>query len=672
MFKGVKMYSDNRFSVSTDNHALLISQEIEKGKNIIFFNGEIYNKEEINREFGIKILKNTTFEENIEFVYHIIQLKGLEAIKKINGQFIIIYADFEARKVYIINDHLCIRQLYYYQGKNIFLFGSEIKFLLFHPECPKEIDWETSLKRPQPTTVVSCFNSYKTYFKDVNLLPEASILQIDTTNCKTKLQTYFHIDDFQNYDFQADKRTSEEVIVEYFNLLKDSIHIRAKKMGTTYSLLSGGLDSSAIAALCSKYHKTETFSILTQSTYTEGYTDLSRKLAKHLKLKNTQFLIPVHEIIFNTDLWKQWIWRIESPINHIDSLTKTLLHFAIGKKRPEVKGVLTGTGSDQLNGGLARWMAIEGQNEDESWKNFHDSIIEVENRKLINNPDGDLWNFRNFINRDYLKFLSGKETEKNSWQFYMKGALHSELYSLRWDEMRASNYYGHETHFPFLDYRFIELIAKIPPRLHKDLFYDKQILRKPFEGMLPDYIINKPKAPGILDEYDFRFKLFDFLTNDSIFMEEALSNENLSVVNKTFLLDRIHKMKEIPEIYEWNNIMHLLNLGLLEKMAGKTEKEMEIETFSGEPFELNFKNEKQTKIFLDTRLCIKNKFVILHKPLKFMPDCSLLFDKLNNTYYLSRSNVMVFEIEPQYKDWLKFLIDYALLYQKGYTPAIST
>lgn len=621
-----------------------------KENTALLFIGEIYNKQALEYELNIPSSKN-----NAALLYALIIKKGLKAIKTVNGQFLIIYID-EQHKIHFINDQMGIKQLYYYQNNDILLFGSEIKFLLPHPDCPKTIDWENALRRPIPSTVLSCFKSYTTWFKDINLLPEASIIEIDPKKNKIDIQPYWNYTEQLHYDYSNDNRTAEIVMEEYIHLLDDAIKIRTND-NNNYALLSGGLDSSAIAALCAKHGPFQTFSIITQITYLESTTDICKNLSSDLNIGNAQFLIPMHKITFNADLWKQWIWRIESPDNHTDSLTKTLLHYAIRKNYPNVQSVLTGTGSDQFNGGLVRWIVNDGGTVEENWENFNRAIQDVENQQLITRSDATLWNYRHLINRDYLASITDQTVEQNTWLFYVKAALHSEIFSLLWDEVRASNYHGHETRFPFLDFRFVDFIAKIPPKLHKDLFFDKTILRKPLKNILPDYVRDKRKAPAYIPAYDHRFKLFNFLTQDMSLVEEALGNINQlhPVINKPAFIKKIKLLQEKPDIFEWNNVMQIFNLCLLERMVDKTEKDMNIESLIEEPIEINFTDGAKTKILLETKLSIQKKEIDIQKPISFCENCALLFNKLNNKYFLAKKNELVFEIEDEYIDWKLFL-----------------
>jgi asparagine synthetase B (glutamine-hydrolysing) len=446
---------------------------------------------------------------------------------------------------------------------------------------------------------------------------------------------------------------------EYMELLDDAVRIRVQDGDSASSFLSGGLDSSVICALAGKYKPLNTYSIITQTTVLEDTTSICNNLAKDLGFANTQFLVPFHEINFDATLWKQRIWRAESPVNHTDSLTKTLLHYAINKKVPTTNSVLTGTGSDQYNGGLVRWVVNDSDTVEKSAAHFFGEVSDIESRKLISREDEPLWQLRKLINRDYLKEISGKNVEQNPWMFYVKSALHIQAYSLLWDEVRASSSHGHSTRFPFLDPRFAGFIARVPLHLHKELFYDKQILRVPSKKILPDYVINKPKAPSFIPEYFSHFQLYEALTsvNDHALIKEAFGDLNTPhpVINKRDLLVRIRALKDNPDINEWNSIMHIINLGLLEKLVGKDEKELDYEATITQPEEIRFDDVNHSKVYLEKKLAIRSTDDLLANPLCFAEDGTFLHDNLTGKFYLTKKNTLVYEIEDEYSDWKNFL-----------------
>ncbi len=640
-----------------DYNCLSISgsfQQYEDAGTRLLLYGEVYNTSEIAALLSVPPTENTA-----ALIHTLVTTKGIDAIKNVNGQFIIFFYDSVQNKVSIVNDHMGVQQLLYHFCDGLLLFGSEVKFLLTHPECPGGIDWESGLKRPQPHTVLGSYKSYNTWFNGIQLMPEGSILEIDLKTGNMSARPYWRPQDTK--PSPADARTAAEVMEEYIALLEDAIKIRMTGDGMTHSLMSGGLDSSAICGLAAKNGPLETFSIINQTTVLEGTTSFCHTMAEELNFKNAQFLVPYHELCFNAALWKQRVWRAESPVNHTDSLTKTMLHYGIRKYAPEVTSLLTGTGSDQLNGGLVHYIVPDAGTGADNWDNFRDAIVDTEYKLQINRDEEQLWQMRKLVNTDYLSQVSGIATEQNAWQVYIDGATHSEAFSLLWDEQRASASHGHITRYPFLDYRIVEFTAAIPPHLHKHLFYDKQILRVPSRAFLPQYIVDKPKKPYELPEYDFRAELFNHLTqdNEQSLFTAAFGDINVPhpVINKKQLYTRILAMREKPEIMELQNIMHIINLALLEQLADKDERALDYESTLETPMHVKFDDPETALSFLRKRLGALTTDELIDRPLKFGENCSLLLDTQSNKYYLSKRNNLTYELDDDNADWKKFLMN---------------
>ncbi len=621
-----------------------------------FFSGTVFNRDEVASLAG-GTLRN--YADDAALVHALIQKKGTGAVKHVNGQYVIIYCDRSKRQVSIINDHLGIQQVLYHQGSGFLIFGTEAKFLQAHAECPKGVDWASSLRRPMPNSLLAGYESYSTWFDGINLLPEATIMTTDLTSGITTMGKYWNPHEAVRSS-AGDSRTAQQVMDEYMALLDDAVRVRMTQEGTTYSLLSGGLDSSAVCALAARRGSIETYSIINQTTALEGTTLFCHWMSRDMGFKNSQFLVPYHRLGNDHRLWMQRVWRAESPVNHTDSLTKTMLHYAIAADEPRAVNILTGTGSDQMNGGLVGYVAAMADTMHESWGNFHNAVLDAEHTRFIRREEQALWDMRKLIDRNFLSSLTGRDLLQNPWMSYIDGAIHAQAYSLLWDEQRASASHGHSTFYPFMDYRLAEFIAAIPQHLHRELFYDKQILREPSKKILPDYIANKPKMPYNLPEYDTRVQDYEFLTadnSDSLF-RAAFGDVDTPhpAVNKKELYNRILAMRRKPVIGEWLNIMHIINLGLLEQLADKDESDLDYESAIGLPEKIGFDDEEVTKVYLQQQLGILSTDELVDKPVKFAEDCSLLFDTKSNKYYLSKRNNLTYEIdEVEYANWKRFL-----------------
>lgn len=624
----------------------------EQKRSQLFLDGEIFNAADLARGLGVDAARWTT----ATLLHHLILRDGLDATARVNGQFLIVY--IEDGIVHLLNDHSGVQQVFYHQGKNFFLFASDIKFILAHPQCPSEIDWASSLRRRLPHTILSSYRSYATWFKDIHLLPEATDCSIRVAEKRMAQRRYWNA----LYDYEMpspdDSRKAADVMEEYFALLDDAVKIRITDGDRACSFLSGGLDSSAVCALAARYRPLDSFSIINQTTVIEDTTSVCDNLARDLGFSNAQFLIPYHELVFDKQRWKQRIWRTESPVNHTDALTKNLLHYAMGRRSGNVPYVLTGTGSDQYNGGLVRWVVADAETEEQSADAFLAQVKDAELRKLIPRDEEGLWRMRKLVSRDFLQEISGEKLEKNYWMYYPQAALHGQTYSLLWDEVRAASAHGRSVRFPFLDYRFAQFIASVPERLHRELFYDKQILRTPSKKLLPDYVTAAGKAPSYHPGYDFRFKAYNFLTSgaDSL-LEEAFGSRGTAhaVIDTEQLWKRVEAIKQKPEAYEWQELMHIINLRLLEDLASKDERDLDFEKDLEAPREISFAKPAAANSALKKRLGVKCEEEMLALPLRFCDGCGLMQDYKTGALFLAKNNTLAYELDADEAGWIALL-----------------
>ena len=620
------------------------------GRSDLYFCGEIY-------DIGLPPTGATPLQQ-VETLLAQIDSKGLHAaVSALNGRFMICYLDHIRLQAHVLTDHSGIQQIYYYQGKDFLLFGSEIKYLLNHPLCPKQIDWYHSLLRPLPFEVLDGERDYHSWFKDIYLLEEAGDLSLDLQTGAYTKRCYW--DPYASNPAPDDTRGAKQVMDEYIQLLEDAVRIRIQDGDTAYSFLSGGLDSSIICALAARIKPLETFSVITQTTMLEDTSGACFLLSRDLGFNNMQAVVPYHRIVFNRDLWKKQIWRAESPFNHTDSLTKTLLHDAIRRRHPNIMYTLTGTGSDQLNGGLTRWIVNDAGNATENWSNLIGKVAEAEHRHHLPERVRTLWESRAYLNRDFIAGISGRPLESNTWMFYVKSNVHINRFELLWDENHAAASHGHSARFPFLDHRFLPFIAGIPQHLHPELFCDKQILRLPAAAYLPKGIFDKPKAPANTGRYDHRFEMYRFLIGpDKLdLLEEALGplQEPHPVIDKKAFLAGLQHLTQKPDYGAWQYFLHVLNLGLLEKLHAQDEASLRYEDEVEPLIEIITELSPPTKARICRELDIAPEEELLQKPLQFAPGCSLVTEHPGGTVYINKNEMLVYELNDENPLWRNFL-----------------
>jgi asparagine synthetase B (glutamine-hydrolysing) len=154
-------------------------------KKLVFFNGNISNREYIEKEY---LKKNSAKSLSDAFVmYELLNNHGNNILKKVEGEYCVIYANLPSQVVNIINNQHKDNRFYYYSCKSIFLFSSEIKFIIMHPEYVKHNETASFKKINSHSIIPESGFINKTDFKDIFLFPKESKLSINYNNSYIKL-----------------------------------------------------------------------------------------------------------------------------------------------------------------------------------------------------------------------------------------------------------------------------------------------------------------------------------------------------------------------------------------------------------------------------------------------------------------------------------------------------
>ena len=369
------------------------------GSTEMFFTGVIYNLDEI-------LGQHASFPTDDLGLLAFLLEHGESGVSRLNGRFAIVLLDRQEKSCKIFNDPMGTSQIFYHIGQDFLVFSSELKYMFCHPLCPREIDWVNALKRPIPFIVVNPELNYNAWFKQIELLNEGSLLET-SQSAGVNVRTYWNPWAAASSPGAQSDRSLEQYCDEYLALLDDAVRLRCATPDSAFAMFSGGLDSSIIAALAQKHTEVQTYSFATQATVQDGSTSMCQLLAADLHLPNTQVVVPYDTIIRDGVLWQQRIWSSESPFAHKDAISKTILHAAISEINPGARHIMTGTGSDQLNGGLVRWMSMDEDDlePDERWQNVIQNISTEYQKRFISHAYDAFWNSRDVLDAQFIQSL---------------------------------------------------------------------------------------------------------------------------------------------------------------------------------------------------------------------------------------------------------------------------
>lgn len=302
----------------------------ETGEIVVVFNGEIYNFRELRSE-----LKEAghTFRTNsdTEVLVHGYEEWNTELTKHLRGMYGFAIWDQKEKSLYLARDKWGIKPLYYYQNGGVFLFASEIKAFLDHPDFKKELN-ENIL------SAYLCFNSTpseETFFKGVFRLEPGH--QLIFKNGRAEVQEFFSLSLSEpegDYD-------PEETADRIGKALENSVEYHGFADVEVGGFLSSGIDSSYLVSLARP-----------EKTFTVGYADpkydeisYAEDLAEKLGIRNYSRQITKEEYI---RAFPEIIYHMDEPLADPSAIA---LYFVAETASRYVKVVTSGEGADELFGG---------------------------------------------------------------------------------------------------------------------------------------------------------------------------------------------------------------------------------------------------------------------------------------------------------------------------------
>ena len=320
--------------------------ENEDGSLQLVFNGEIYNFRELRASLeaaGHKFKSNS----DSEVIVHAYEEYGADCASRFEGMFAFALWDSKKKTLFGARDHAGIKPFYYYFDGNKFVFASEIKAILQYDAVKREVD-EAALASLIDNLFVT---GNRTLFKNVRELPPGSAFVFDAKNASgksLKISRYWspQLDIRQPpLSLDAASRMLESALAESVK----STLISDVPLGVA---LSGGLDSSIVAALAAKADAR-------LKTFTVGFgleTDefvFARKVAEHIGSDHEELHVDLSGL---SESIPEIVWHLESP----PTRTAVAPTFLLARKiRKSVTVELLGEGGDELFGGYERYEQFE-------------------------------------------------------------------------------------------------------------------------------------------------------------------------------------------------------------------------------------------------------------------------------------------------------------------------
>jgi asparagine synthase (glutamine-hydrolysing) len=488
---------------------------------IIVFNGEVYNYRELRRELEARGHRFRT-DSDTETVVHAYEEYGAACVERLRGMFAFAIWDERERELFVARDRAGKKPLYYTETSGgAFVFGSELKSLLTHPEVRREIEpaaldaYLTFGYVPDPLSI----------FRGIWKLPPGCWLKYREGSAP-RVEQYW---DFP-YETAEERPASEDELVEELRaLLDEAVRIRLVADVPLGAFLSGGIDSSTVVGLMARHSSrpVKTFSI--------GFREDSFDELRYARLAARHFATEHHEFIVTPEVCH----LVDELVRHFDEPfadSSALPTYMVSKlAREHVTVALSGDGGDELFAGYTRYLVDKRRSHFARLPRFvRRGMITPLSRRLPHGAPG-----RNFIHNVALDPIGRYLDSLSVFSELNRPALYSAGFRERLRDGRAASdgataqfrelaervatrdpldrllYLDSKTYLPgdiltkvdrmsmaaslearvpLLDHKLIEFVCRrVPARLKLEGFETKAIFKRAVRGLVPDELLDRPK-----------------------------------------------------------------------------------------------------------------------------------------------------------------------------------
>ncbi|MEN1727575.1 MAG: asparagine synthase (glutamine-hydrolyzing) [Pseudomonadota bacterium] len=530
-----------------------------------FVNGELYNHRELRH--SLQSREALRSESDCEVLPFLIAEHGLQAFELINGMFAAAVLDRQHRTLILARDRMGIKPLFYACGKSQghWIFASEIKALLAHPDIDARFDWRSALQ--WGGWAMADREELPSHFHGIQRVPSGGIVRIDLESGEVNVQRYWRL---EAAAAQLAPPMRSETPERFRELLADSVRARLMADAGVGLFLSGGIDSVAIAGLAAAHEAIPTFSVWNDATLASGDAGASRQAAEAFGLPNHAVQAPLDDAPTPDD-WRNLLWACELPTITAEQWFKFRLHAYARQLDPSLKVILLGQGADEFLGGYLHWLTGIRQSHDRgAWQHVEHALATLHREQSVSraaiSPAFIAWFEAGWLDAGCL---AGNRT--NSWAAYRQKYRTNLDYHL-WHEDRTAAAHGIENRVPFLDHRLLEFLATIPATQHARWFTDKRLLRTAMEGVVPAPLLHRPKGYFFYGSGQVEvFRLIAQLlrANSGALLDQALvgSQATGGPLTAQGLRAMADQVLEDPAHRGMTQLLFLVNMGVLAHLA---------------------------------------------------------------------------------------------------------
>lgn len=492
------------------------------GRYVIVFNGEIYNYIELRQELTERGITFNTQCDTEVLLYAYIEW-GADCLDLFNGFFAFAIYDTHTGEMFLARDRYGIKPLFFYLDEDKFLFGSEIKSILAYG-IEKSLNLSALLMYFQLQYIPAPLS----IFQHIQMLMPGHFLHLKEG--KLNMRRYYKID----YDLArvnpAESSYAAQV-QKMKSLLEASVQKRLVADVPLGTFLSGGIDSSVITGIASRYKSNlHSFSIGFKDQGFFDETDYARLVAKHFNVDHTVYYLESEEI---KEAALHLGAHFDQPFADSSAIPVYLLSQYTSR---HLKVALSGDGADELFSGYnkhAAFLRASQPGMTDQWiarlawlwqilpasRNgyFSNKVRQLQRyaRGLNQALPDRYWSWASILSlKESMNLISPQILKGFDQSFYDEtrsgymGVLQnaSDLNEVLWCDMQLvlpndmlykvdqmSMLHGLEVRVPFLDHQLVDYVFRLPADSKIDRSIKKKILQDAYREFLPERLYKRPK-----------------------------------------------------------------------------------------------------------------------------------------------------------------------------------
>jgi asparagine synthase (glutamine-hydrolysing) len=477
-----------------DNGAQPMIRKLGDATYTIVYNGELYNAPELKRELEKRGHRFKTACDTEVLLAAFIEW-GRACVDRLNGIFAFAAWNDQEQELFLARDRLGVKPLFYALTDGAFLFGSEPKAILAHPDMKAEIGAEGLA---EIFAVGPARTPGHGIYRHMAELKPGCFMTVNRSG--TSIRAYWKLESKPHAD---DVDATAQTIRE---LLEDTVIRQLASEVPVCTLLSGGLDSSALTTLAANYYKETGQGVL--HTYSVDYKDNDKHFRANAFQPNADapwiermsgFLGTDHTCVeFDTpelvDSLKEAVYARDMP--GMADVDGSLYLFCKEIKKGATVAI-SGEAADEVFGGYPWFHREDALNA----ATFPWSLA-LKDRVALLNPEFAEWiQPAAYVDRRYREALeevprlAGETGQQNRMREMSYLNITRFMPTLLDRKDRMSMAVGLEVRVPFCDHRLVEYVWNVPWELKTAGDREKGILRRALRGILPHDVLTRKKSP---------------------------------------------------------------------------------------------------------------------------------------------------------------------------------